>query len=187
MEERKRERKAFGPDFASDDYSSAESAEAMAAVEMLRQQESEGQEFAPRTSKADAEQDLTSLDRQGQRNLYLLLQEEDAGRKRWRFPQGDVAKGELLHQAAQRDLHDECGANMDTWVVSRNPIGVYNPSGAADSNSQPTFFFKAHILAGQVQLQSSRVSSFAWLTKEEIQKHTDAEYWEGVKDMLSDH
>lgn len=106
MEERKRERKAFGPDFASEDYSSAESAEAMAAVEMLRQQESEGQEFAPRTNKADTEQDLTSLDRQGQRNLYLLLQEEEgSGRKRWRFPQGDVEKGELLHQVSLASLH----------------------------------------------------------------------------------
>jgi hypothetical protein len=33
----------------------------------------------------------------------------------------------LCCQVAQRDLHLECGENMDTWIVARNPIGVYEP------------------------------------------------------------
>jgi hypothetical protein len=32
-----------------------------------------------------------------------------------------------VFQAAQKDLQAECGEYMDTWVVSRNPIGVYKP------------------------------------------------------------
>ena len=31
-------------------------------------------------------------------------------------------------QAAERELYAECGKKMDTWVVSKNPIGVYQPS-----------------------------------------------------------
>lgn len=47
------------------------------------------------------------------------------------------------------------------------------------------FFFKAHIMAGQVK-PSKSITDFAWLTKKEIQKRVDAQYWDGVKDMLSD-
>jgi large subunit ribosomal protein L46 len=184
MEERTREKQNFGPEFVSEDLSSAESEEAMAAVEMLRKQESEGQVFIPRVHRADVEKDLKSLDRNGQRNLYLLLKTQSFGKERWRFPQGDVVKGDLLHQAAQRDLHAECGNEMDTWIVSRNPIGVYKPPTDSEST---TFFFKAHIMAGQAQIQSPSVSDFAWLTKQEIQEYAEPHYWEGVRDMLSDY
>ena len=47
------------------------------------------------------------------------------------------------------------------------------------------FFFKAHIMAGQVRPGKS-VTDFAWLTKKEISKRVDGQYWGGVKDMLSD-
>jgi large subunit ribosomal protein L46 len=47
------------------------------------------------------------------------------------------------------------------------------------------FFFKAHIMAGQVRLEAS-VTDFAWLTKKEIAKRVDQQYWDGIKDMLSD-
>ena len=98
---------------------------------------------------------------------------------------------------------------MDTWIVSRKPVGLYEiqpPIPVSDSAS-PTkvrlpllgefreiipllektsiFFFKAHIMAGQVK-PSKSVADFAWLTKKEIEKRVDERYWEGVKDMLSD-
>lgn len=48
------------------------------------------------------------------------------------------------------------------------------------------FFYKAHILAGQVRPDAKSVDDFAWLTKQEIQKRVEQKYWDGVKDMLSD-
>jgi large subunit ribosomal protein L46 len=40
-------------------------------------------------------------------------------------------------------------------------------------------------MAGQVK-PSMSVTDFAWLTKKEIEKRVDEQYWVGVKDMLSD-
>ena len=48
------------------------------------------------------------------------------------------------------------------------------------------FFYKAHILAGQVRPEGKNVRDFAWLTKEEIETRVDKDYWTGVRDMLSD-
>ncbi len=37
-----------------------------------------------------------------------------------------------LMKAAHRDLRSECGSGMDTWIVSRHPIGVYQPPENAE-------------------------------------------------------
>ncbi len=97
---------------------------------------------------------------------------------------------------------------MDTWIVGRKPIGHYEihpsttPIDAAASpkvcpiqlhlvrHTHPfwktcVFFFKAHIMAGQVRPGES-VSGFAWLTKNEISERVDQRYWDGIKNMLSD-
>jgi len=74
---------------------------------------------------------------------------------------------------------------MDVWLVGRQPIGLYL-NGAATLSK--TFFFKGHILAGQCQpVVEAGIQDFAWLAKEEIQSHVDDQYWEGVKNMLSDY
>ena len=99
LEERKRERLAFGPGFLPKETVSEEKRAAdAAAVEQLAQQEGEGEALMPRTHPSDTVGDVKSLDRRGQRNLYLLLQTSESGKDAWRFPQGDVEKDLFLHQ-----------------------------------------------------------------------------------------
>ena len=96
---------------------------------------------------------------------------------------------------------------MDSWIVSRNPIGVFEspsqPSRTAlkvglvflprpgvsclRSSQAYTFLYKAHILAGQVVIDGENIQDFAWLTKEEIEPRVQKDYWASVKDILSDH
>jgi len=163
----------------------------IAAVEQLAQQEGEGEELMPRKHPSDDSGDIKSLDRAGTRNLYLLLQTVENGKEVWRFPQGDLGKGQFLHRAALTDLYAECGDKMDTWVVGKAPIGVYQPpQTSASSQETPehyVFFYKAHILAGQVHPIKEYIKNFAWLTKEEIKPRVDESYWEGIKNILSDH
>ncbi|KAJ3482133.1 hypothetical protein NLI96_g7186 [Meripilus lineatus] len=175
-EEDVREREAFG---GRRNEEQAESSQA--GVEVIGQEEEV--KPMPRVSEADKTGDVRSLDRNGERNLYLLLRVKDGENSVWRFPQGGIQEGELLHEAAHRDLKSQCGTGMDTWVVSRKPIGVYqSPLNAEDH----VFFYKAHILAGQVKPDGVNVTDFAWLTKQEIKTHVSKSYWTGVKDMLSD-
>lgn len=42
-------------------------------------------------------------------------------------------------------------------------------------------------MAGQVKPQGDHIKDFAWLTKEEIETRVDQHYWDGIKDILSDH
>lgn len=36
-------------------------------------------------------------------------------------------------------------------------------------------------------MAATGIQAFAWLAKEEIQSRVDDQYWESVKDMLSDY
>jgi len=163
----------------------------MAAVEQLALQEGEGEELMPRTQSESVEGDVKSLDRRGKRNLYLLLHALENGKGVWRFPQGDADEGQFLHQAAEKELYAECGDLMDTWIVGKVPVGAYKPP-QLDNPSQETtervvFFFKGHIMAGQVKPESENIKDFAWLTKEEIETRLERNYWGAVKDILSDY
>lgn len=42
-------------------------------------------------------------------------------------------------------------------------------------------------MAGQVKLEGDSIKDFAWLTKQEIETRVEKDYWDGVKDVLSDY
>jgi len=142
-----------------------------------------------RVSEADRTGDVRSLNRKGDRSLFLLL--KTAGTSGWRFPQGEVLQGEPLHQAAARDLMKECGSNMQTWIVGRQPVGVLQREAAAKAQSDQgdkIFFFKGHIMAGQAIGSTKVVEDFAWLTMEEVEdrlEKADNHYWEAVRYILT--
>jgi len=71
-------------------------------------------------------------------------------------------------------------------MVGRKPIGIYKPVTPSEEPETSTFFYKMHILAGQVEPNGPFAVDFAWLTKEEIKGYVEREYWHGVKDVLSD-
>ncbi|KAF7359407.1 50S ribosomal subunit L30 [Mycena sanguinolenta] len=191
-EERFRERVAWGPNYGKKQKISPEQMAAeQAAIDQMALQEKSDDKLMPRVHPADAARDYHSLDRKGRRNIYLLIQRVQDGKSVWEFPRGQAEEGELLHQAAQRELYAHCGKHMDTWIVARKPIGMYKPPVPATpspalSPEAITFFFKAHIMAGQVQPDKS-LKDFAWVTKQEIETRVKRAYWEGIKDMLSDH
>lgn len=105
-------------------------------------------------------------------------------------------------QTAERVLAQSCGQNMNTWIVASHPIGHHaeEPAGKGESNDMTaqelssnseieaakTFFMKARIFAGQVDLQKNTfgLEEFKWLTKEEAEKHVSPEYWASIKNML---
>ena len=57
---------------------------------------------ATRFTEADKRRDLHSLDRRGERNLYLVTKSEDGS---WSFPRAAIKKGEFLHQVRNHHLH----------------------------------------------------------------------------------
>jgi large subunit ribosomal protein L46 len=86
---------------------------------------------------------------------------------------------------------------MNTWLIGHVPIGhhqidypkktTHSPSGLTEYGAK-TFFLKARIMAGQVNLNENKLGlkDFKWLAKEELQKQVEEPYWKSVKNMLAE-
>ncbi|KAG9068952.1 54S ribosomal protein L17 mitochondrial [Linnemannia hyalina] len=151
-------------------------------------------QFNDRITDADRKNDVRSLERALARTLYLIVK-KPRDQHAWQFPQGGVRVCENLQEATGRELSEECGSNMDLWFVGRVPVGHYQYNFSKDfvaksSNTAvkgaKVFFMKAHIFAGQVQVDNKEVVDFAWVTKQEMKDYVTPEYYDAVKDMLSD-
>lgn len=45
---------------------------------------------------------------------------------------------------------------------------------------------KAHIFAGQVRINNKEIVDFAWVTKQEMKDYVHPDYYNAIKDMLSE-
>lgn len=86
---------------------------------------------------------------------------------------------------------------MNTWLVTRHPIGwhqhqykepIKEKAGPIEIEriGAKTFFMKGRILAGQADLQATKLGykDFRWLAKDEISGLVHPSYWRSVKNML---
>lgn len=82
---------------------------------------------------------------------------------------------------------------MNTWLVGHVPIGHHEvqyptarTSGALKEQGAKTFFLKARIMAGQVNLKENKLGlqDFKWLSRDEVKTAVDDSYWHSIKNML---
>ncbi|GAC75546.1 60S ribosomal protein L22 [Moesziomyces antarcticus T-34] len=140
----------------------------------------------PRTTEADAKNDVRSLERKLDRTLYLVVKQKSGT---WRFPAKALndTKHQNLHDVAPASVTEMLGNKMDIWLVSNLPVGLYR---AADAAAEKTYFLRGHVLAGNAELAKGKgdVEEFQWLTKEELQQLMEqgknASYWQNVEGLL---
>lgn len=135
-----------------------------------------------RVTEADKQGDVTSLERQLARTLYLVVK-NPAGS--WCFPSFPVSleagARKPLHVAAEDSLRALGGENINTWTVSNTPAGVLRSGDAAE------FLVKSHILAGRFELQQKRdYVDFAWLCKDEVAERVGEAYFKETGFLLAD-
>ncbi|SCV72220.1 BQ2448_4914 [Microbotryum intermedium] len=165
----------------------------MRDFELAGEQVEGAAELVQRLTEADEKGDLKSLERKGDRTLYMLLK-KNRKTHAWQFPQGGVEGDESLLEAAQRELIEETGPNMDVWPIGKVPAGAYSyPFPEEHAKKQPehteakVFFLPMRIIRGQAEPNKKEgLVDFAWLTKEEIREKVSTGYWEAVEPMLSD-
>jgi len=171
-EERIRERSTFGEGFGV-------TVEGDEKLEDIPSDE-EAINFLPRETEADRSNNFKSLNRRGERTLYLLVKpfKSKLTSSAWGFPTWEVAITQPLHISTREALTASLGSNMDVWMVGRQPIDVLN------KNMKKTFFFKARILGGKPEIQGHAFEDFRWLAKEEIKEHVDPSYWTHINPLL---
>ncbi|GAA6030717.1 hypothetical protein JCM8097_006286 [Rhodosporidiobolus ruineniae] len=161
--------------------------------EMAREEVEGSKEALPRETEADRTGDVKSLERRADRTLYLLLKKK-RDQHAWQFPQGAVEANESLVSAAQRELLEEVGNNVDVWPVGKVPAGAMEYQFPKEhvkkfpgKEAARVFFMPMRMIRGQaVPNQKEGIVDFAWLTKEEVKDKVDPKYWSEVEPLLSD-
>lgn len=132
-----------------------------------------------RITEADTKGDVSSLERQLHRTLYLVLKSKKGS---WNFPSFPV-ENKPLHISAEEGLRLLGGENIKTWTVSNTPAAALEKTNGGNE-----FFIKSHILAGEFQLQEKeRFIEYAWLTKEEIKDRVDSVYFSDTEYLLAEN
>ena len=84
---------------------------------------------------------------------------------------------------------------MNTWLVGHNPIGEHQfeyrearTTGQLKEQGAKTFFLKARIMAGQINLKDNQLGlqDFKWLHRDELKKQVSFSYWQSIKNMLAE-
>lgn len=132
-------------------------------------------------TEADKAGDKSSLERQLRKTLYLLVNYKKGG---WSFPKFDIDESRSLDLTAENGLRKIGGENINTWTVSKKPVGaIESKDGSLD------FFIKSHILAGKfdiVKESKGDIGEYAWLTKTEIQEKLGDDYFSQTGYMLTE-
>lgn len=131
-----------------------------------------------RTTKADMENDLTSLERKLSRTLYLVINEGSE----WKLPNFSFADPENLmplHKLAEEGLYKIGGEKINYFNVSNTPCHLHN------ATDKKEYFIKSHILSGHFDPQDSKLK-FMWLAKEELSKYLPKEYFQEIEHLFSD-
>ncbi|CCD25720.1 mitochondrial 54S ribosomal protein mL46 NDAI_0F04020 [Naumovozyma dairenensis CBS 421] len=130
-------------------------------------------------TEADKKGNLQTVERELSRTLYLLVQDENLG---WKFPSFVVEGNDKgLHDIAEQAIKSLSQNEINTWLVSKTPVAVFEDS---DDGSYE-FFLKSHILAGTFAMKDNTFKQFAWLTKDEIKNHVTEQYFRNVEFLLA--
>ena len=136
LEERQRDRTAFGREFGADSRNAPGAK--LTAEDLKKFGQAEDESTVSRKHASDETGDVKSLDRKGQRNLYLLVQRKENGRDVWGFPQGKVEEGELLHQVRLCRIITKLSMNfafqrLRVVTFLHNAARVWTPGSSAES------------------------------------------------------
>jgi len=80
----------------------------------------------------------------------------------WGFPKGHLEEGETIEQAALREVKEE--TNLTINLLKKSDFISYE----LKNGLKRVDIFVADWVSGMVELQETELSSFKWLTKEEV-------------------
>lgn len=146
-------------------------------------------EFAPRTTPDDKVDNVKSIDRKLEDNLYLLVEQKFGSDKRsyMVLPQGKREDGESLRQTAERVLKTACGDQLKPTFYGNAPVGFYKykypASAREESVGAKVFFFRSAVQGIEGHKIQDGVN-FEWQDKAGLEKKLSGGYSESVQKFL---
>jgi len=146
-------------------------------------------EFSPKTTHADAVNDLKSTNRKLDKHLVFVIQKETGGKVSWTLPQSAWESGETLRQTAERTLKNHFDSS-NVRILGNAPWGVHTVKYPASQRVKlgtlgtKIFFFKAQLLNKKSVLSST--CEYNWLGREELASFLEPDFHHSVSQFIID-
>lgn len=133
---------------------------------------------APRTTEADAKNDVHSTDRNLTGSLYLIVKRNRSDFA-WQFPQGKIQPDEKTMRSVAERVIDRAVGNVNRWFISNAPIGHYcyeYPQAIKEKRKEygtKVFFYRAQLIAGNVRLETRLYKDYAWISRNQVKDYFD--------------
>ncbi|XP_078118921.1 large ribosomal subunit protein mL46 isoform X2 [Sander vitreus] len=179
LEDAERMSRKQADDYDSDEEDERGDQEIVLAQDLEDSWEQKLKSFQPALRvTADADKDLTSLERCLADSLLLVAEQQVGGEKLWLLPQTQWQEGETLRQTAERALAS-LPAGFKATFLGNAPCGVYKyklPKAARTESSVGTkvFFFKA--ILSDSGPPAAPNAPFLWVKKDELQRYLKPAY-----------
>lgn len=114
-------------------------------------------------------------------DMYLIVKKPRKNHA-WQFPQGGVEEGETFLGAAERELKEECGADLNVKYVPES-VGEYSYLFPEDFKRHDenivgvkASFFQAEFISGNIELEVEELEDYKWVRKDELKDYFEGEY-----------
>ncbi|MBA2369177.1 MAG: NUDIX domain-containing protein [Candidatus Protochlamydia sp.] len=105
--------------------------------------------------------------RQKKNKWEMLLVQHQAGH--WAFPKGHPEKGETSYESAERELFEETGLKVESYLMEGGFKEHYFFMFNRQRISKTVEYFPAIVL-GEVKIQEEELKDFKWLDVTEAEK-----------------
>lgn len=97
------------------------------------------------------------------KEILLIKENKPTAFNKWNFPSGRIEQGEDIIKAAQREVKEEMGLDVNLL----NTTGIYN--FLSDSNDQVILFhFIGEIVGGTLRIDEEEILDCKWITLNEL-------------------
>lgn len=99
----------------------------------------------------------------GKREYLLILNKKGNAYGHWGFPKGHVEEGETEEETARREILEETGIRLSSFLNGFRVVSSYHP---APNIEKDVVYFLAEITDTDITLQQSEVADYMWLDYE---------------------
>lgn len=120
----------------------------------------------------------------GRREYLIILNKKGNATGHWGFPKGHIEPGESEYETATREIREEVGLCISSYMPDFRKVNHYNPCPGVEKDA---VYFIAEAPNDSINIQVCELADYAWLSYEVAMERIthDAQILEAAEKYLN--